>query len=55
MNGDEQFAPLFDAAEVLSDPALEINIDCIRPGVKWVMENGDVQALTVFATTYGML
>ncbi len=55
MYGDEQFAPLFDGAEVLSDSKLGINIDCIRPGVRWVMDNGDILALPIFATSYGML
>lgn len=55
MFGDEQFASLFDAAEVLSDPELEINLDCIRPSVKWEMDNGEIVTLPVFATSYGML
>ncbi len=55
MKGDEQFAPLFDSAEVLSDSSLNVNIDCIRPGVRWAMDNGDVLALPIFATSYGIL
>ena len=55
MYGDEQFAPLFDGAEILSDPELEINLDCIRPSVKWEMDDGEIRTLPVFATSYGML
>ena len=55
MYGDERFAPLFESAEVLSDPSLQMNLDCIRPEIRWEMENGDVLTLPVFATSYGML
>ena len=55
MYGDEHFTSLFDGAEVLSDPKLGMNLDCIRPGVEWEMDNGDVLALPIFATSYGML
>lgn len=55
MYGDEHFDPLFESAEVLSDPSLQMNLDCIRPGIRWEMENGDVLMLPVFATSYGML
>ena len=55
MYKDEQFAPLFEGAEVLSDPKLKINLDCIRPGVKWEMDDGKILTLPVFATSYGML
>ncbi len=55
MNGNEQFASLFDGAEVLSDPELKINIDCIRPGLRWEMDNGEIVTLPVFSTSYGML
>ncbi len=55
MSGNEQFDPLFEGAEVLSDPSLKINLDCIRPGLKWEMDNGEILTLPVFATSYGML
>lgn len=55
MYGDELFQPLFDNAEVLSNPDLEINLECIRDGVRWEMDNGETIALPVFATSYGML
>ena len=55
MNGDDQFVSLFDGAEVLSDTELSINLDCIRPGLRWEMSDGKILTLPVFATTYGML
>ncbi len=55
MNGDEHFDSLFDGAEVLSDSSLKINLDCIRSGLRWEMENGEVLSFPVFATSYGML
>ena len=55
MYGNEKYDSLFDGAEVLSDPALEIDVDCIRPGIRWQMENGDVTMIPVFSTSYGML
>ena len=55
MYGDERFSRLFESAEVLSDPTLEIDVDCIRPGIRWEMEDGNVIMLPVFATSYGML
>lgn len=55
MYGNEKYDVLFETAEVLSDPKLEIDVDCIRPGVRWEQENGDVKTIPVFATSYGML
>ena len=55
MYGNPLFTSLFDDAEVLSAPELEINLDCIRPSVQWEMDNGQIVALPVFATSYGML
>ena len=55
MYGDERFDSLFEGAEVLSDPELEVNLDCIRTGLRWEMENDKILTLPVFATSYGML
>lgn len=55
MYKDPKFAALFDAAEELSDANLEINLDCIRPGLRWEMEGGKILTLPVFSTSYGML
>ena len=55
MYGDERFDALFKGAEVLSDPDLKINLDCIRSSLRWEMDNNEVLTLPVFATSYGML
>ncbi|SFC07928.1 ABC transporter substrate-binding protein [Butyrivibrio sp. YAB3001] len=55
MYGDAQLGSVFDSAEVLSDPELKIDLDCIRPGVRWEMNNGEILTLPIFATSYGML
>ncbi|MBR1571972.1 MAG: carbohydrate ABC transporter substrate-binding protein [Lachnospiraceae bacterium] len=55
MYGNPQYQDLFDNAEVLSDPELGINLDCIRSGLRWEMEDGNIVTLPVFATSYGML
>jgi multiple sugar transport system substrate-binding protein len=55
MYGNEQFDSLFNGAEDLSDPELGINLDCIRSGLKWEMDDGKTLTLPIFATSYGML
>ena len=55
MLDDERMAPVLDSAEVLSDPALNINMDCIREGARWTLENGDVIMIPIFTRSYGML
>ena len=55
MLDDDKMAPLFDNAEVLSDPELGIDLDCIRKGARWTQENGDVIMLPIFTRSYGML
>ena len=55
MLDDEKMAPVLDSAEVLSDPNLNINMDCIRKGARWTDENGNVIMLPVFTRSYGML
>ena len=55
MYGNEKLDSLFENAEVLSDPKLEIDVGCIRPGVKWELENGEAKMLPIFSTSYGML
>ncbi|WP_029231802.1 ABC transporter substrate-binding protein [Butyrivibrio sp. VCB2006] len=55
MIGNEKYDSMFEGAEVLSDSELEINLDCLRPGVTLDMENGEIVALPIFATSYGML
>ncbi|MBE5835907.1 MAG: carbohydrate ABC transporter substrate-binding protein [Butyrivibrio sp.] len=55
MLDDPKMKPVFDNAEILSDPSLNINLDCIRKGARWTMENGDVIMLPIFTRSYGML
>ncbi len=55
MYGNEKYDSLFESAEVLSDKELGIDVNCIRPGVRWELENGEVKMIPVFATSYGML
>ena len=54
MYGNDQYELLFDSAENLSDETLEMNLDCIRPGVRGEMD-GETLALPIFATSYGIL
>ena len=55
MLDDEKMKPVFENAEILSDPALNIDLDCIRNGARWTLENGDVVMLPIFTRSYGML
>lgn len=55
MLDDAKMKPVFDNAEILSDPSLNINLDCIRKGARWTLENGDVIMLPIFTRSYGML
>ena len=51
----ESMKPVLDNAEILSDPSLNIDLDCIRKGARWNLENGDVIMLPIFTRSYGML
>ena len=55
MLDDEKMALVFENAEVLSDPRLNINLDCIRKGAQWKTESGDTIMLPVFTRSFGML
>ena len=52
---DSKFKTLFDSAEVLSDPSLDINLSCLRPESLNRTDSGDVVMLPVFSSSYGML
>ena len=41
MIGNEKYAPVLAHAEDLSDPALKLNLDCIRPGLITHCSKGD--------------
>ena len=55
MIGNEKYDKVFAHTEDLSDPALNLDIDCIRPGLVNHDANGRIQMVPVFSRTYGML
>ena len=55
MVGNEQYATVLSHAENLADPALGLDLDCIRPNIILNMENGELPMVPIFATTHGML
>ncbi len=55
MIGNELYNPVFAHMEDLSDAALGLNLDCIRPGLINHDAEGHVLMVPVFSRTYGML
>ena len=55
MYGREQYQSSIDHAEDLSDPALGIDLDCIRSNIILKTDDGRLPMVPVFANTYGML
>ena len=55
MFGNDLYDPVFAHMEDLSDPALRLNLDCIRPGLISHDAQGRVPMVPVFSRTYGML
>ncbi len=55
MIGNEQYDPVFALAEDLSNPALALDLDCIRPGLINHDAEGRVLLVPVFSRSYGML
>lgn len=55
MVGNDKYKDMFDACEVLSDPALEIDYSCIRSSLIRATDSGDILMLPIFTTSYGML
>ena len=55
MYGREQYASSIDHAENLADPALGLDLDCIRGNIILNTEDGTLPMIPVFANTYGML
>ena len=55
MIGNEKYAPVLTHTEDLSDPALGMNLDCIRSGLISRDEAGHVMMVPVFSRSYGML
>ena len=55
MMGNEKYASVCAHMEELSDSALGLNLDCIRPGLLNHDAEGHVFIVKVFSRTYGML
>ena len=55
MYGREQYKSSIDHAEDLADPALGLDLDCIRSNIILNTEDGTLPMVPVFANTYGML
>jgi len=55
MYGREQYQASIDHAEDLSDPALGLDLDCIRSNIILNTDDGTLPMIPVFSNTYGML
>ena len=55
MANKKEYSTVFDVAEDLSDPALGINLSCIRDNLLYKDEAGHVPTVPVYTTTYGMM
>ena len=55
MIGNEQYNTVSAHMEDLSDPALRLNLNCVRPGLINRDADGRVLLVPVFSRTYGML
>ena len=55
MYGREQYKASIDHAENLTDPALGLDLDCIRSNIILNTDDGTLPMVPVFSNTYGML
>lgn len=55
MYGREQYKACLDHAEDLSNPALGLDLSCIRSNILLKTDDGSLPMVPVFSTTYGML
>ena len=55
MYGREQYKSSIDHAENLADPALGLDLDCLRNNVILNTDDGTLLMVPVFSNTYGML
>lgn len=55
MIGNDKYDPVFAHMEELSNAALALDLDCIRPGLINHDAQGGVRMVPVFSRTYGML
>ena len=51
----EKYDPIYEAAVDLSDPALGIDLSCIRSSLLYKDSNGKVPTVPIYTTTYGMM
>ena len=55
MYGREAYDSVFAHAENLAEPALGLDLDCLRPGLLAKQQDGSLDMVPVFSTTHGML
>ena len=55
MYGREQYKDSIDHAENLADPALDLDLSCIRSNILLKTDDGSLPMVPVFSSTYGML
>ena len=55
MYGRDQYKDSIDHAEDLSDPALGLDLSCIRSNILLKTDDGSLPMVPVFSSTYGML
>ena len=55
MYGREQYSASIEHAENLTDPALDLDLDCIRRNIILNTNDGTLPMVPVFSNTYGML
>ncbi|MBR4169443.1 MAG: carbohydrate ABC transporter substrate-binding protein, partial [Lachnospiraceae bacterium] len=55
MYGRDQYKSSIDHAENLADPALNLDLDCVRSNIILNTSDGTLPMVPVFANTYGML
>ena len=55
MYGREKYSSSIDHAENLADPALGLDLDCIRSNIILNTDDGSLPMVPVFSNTYGML
>ena len=55
MYGRDQYKDIIEHAENLADPALKLDLDCIRSNVRLKTDDGTLPMVPVFTNTYGML
>ena len=55
MYGRDQYKDSIDHAEDLADPALGLDLDCIRSNIVLKTDDGTLPMVPVFSNTYGML